>query len=84
MPLRLQTGIPVEVLISTIAQCASPTDVCGRTYPAYTSVMQNVAAEWPAGHFSQVDSIHSIYVGKPDVFVDTVNLLLSQIPDGDG
>jgi pimeloyl-ACP methyl ester carboxylesterase len=75
------TNMPVEVLISTIAQCASVTDVCGRTYPAYTEVMQDVAAEWPAGHFSQVESIHSIYVGDPETFVETVELLLRRIAE---
>lgn len=46
--------------------------------------MKDVAAEWPAGHFSQVESIHSNYVGNPDVFVATVKPLLDGIGEEGG
>lgn len=72
-------SMPVEVFISTIAQCAHATDICGRTYPAYTEVMSDLAASWPTGHFSQIESIHSIYVGKPEAFLAVVDLLLDRI-----
>lgn len=72
-------SVPVEVFISTIAQCASASDICGRTYPAYTEIMRDLAASWPAGHFSQVASVHSIYVGKPDAFLAVVDALLGRI-----
>ena len=72
-------SMPVEVLISTIAQCASVSDICGRTYPAYTEIMRDLADSWPAGHFSQVESIHSIYARRPDDFLAVVDALLDRI-----
>ena len=72
-------SMPVEVLISTIAQCASASDICGRTYPAYTEIMRDLAASWPAGHFSQIGSMHSIYVGEPEAFLAVVDALLDRI-----
>ena len=30
--------VPAEMLISTIAQCPSPNDICERTYPAYEAI----------------------------------------------
>lgn len=52
---------PFHVLISTIAQCESKTDICGRTYPAYTEIMKSLAKRWPEGQFSQVNAPHEIY-----------------------
>ena len=72
-------SMPAEVLISTIAQCAHANDICGRSYPAYTEIMRDLAASWPAGHFSQVESIHSIYVGNPEEFLAVVDALLDRI-----
>jgi pimeloyl-ACP methyl ester carboxylesterase len=74
-------AIPLEVLISTVAQCASVHDICGRTYPAYTQVMREISDSWPMGHFAQVDSIHSIYVGEPEAFLAAVDRLMARIPD---
>jgi pimeloyl-ACP methyl ester carboxylesterase len=54
-------ALPLHVLISTIAQCESKTDVCGRTYPAYTRIMKSLAKRWPDGQFSQVNAPHEIY-----------------------
>ena len=31
--LRVPSGIPFHVLISTTSQCDSPDDICSRTYP---------------------------------------------------
>lgn len=72
-------SVPLEVLISTIAQCESVADICGRTYPAYTQVMRAVSDAWPAGHFAQVESIHSIYVGKPEAVLAAVDRVLDRI-----
>jgi pimeloyl-ACP methyl ester carboxylesterase len=41
--------VPFLVLISTIAQCENPNDICERTYGVYETVMKEVAAEWPQG-----------------------------------
>jgi pimeloyl-ACP methyl ester carboxylesterase len=58
--------VPFEMLISTIAQCESPDDVCGRTYAVYEDVMQAATDEWPQGHFSQVESGHETFYGAFD------------------
>lgn len=73
------TSMPIEMLISTIAQCESRTDICGRTYAAYENVMRELTDQWPGGHFSQVESIHSIYVGKLDVVLETIDRLTARI-----
>jgi pimeloyl-ACP methyl ester carboxylesterase len=52
--------IPLHVLISTIAQCDSPIDVCGRTYPAYEQIAKDITQAWGEGSFSQVDAPHDI------------------------
>lgn len=54
--------VPFEMLISTVAQCESPDDICGRTYPAYEAITEAVSREWPDGGFSQAESGHEIYV----------------------
>lgn len=64
--------IPFEMFISTIAQCASPTDICGKTYAVYEAVEHAVADGWPRGAFSQIDSIHSIYVDHVDAILDVI------------
>jgi pimeloyl-ACP methyl ester carboxylesterase len=56
--------VPFHLLISTIAQCDSPNDVCSRTYPAYTHIMNSVADRWANGRFSQVPASHDIYLDK--------------------
>jgi pimeloyl-ACP methyl ester carboxylesterase len=64
--------IPFEMLISTIAQCAHPTDICGKTYAVYEDVEREVAEAWPRGVFSQADAIHSIYIADLDAVVAVV------------
>jgi pimeloyl-ACP methyl ester carboxylesterase len=58
--------VPFEMLISTIAQCESPDDVCSRTYRVYETIMQATADEWPQGHFSQVEAGHETFHGAFD------------------
>jgi hypothetical protein len=53
--------VPFLVLISTIAQCESPDDICGRTYGVYETVMAEVAAAWPRGQFTELEAGHDIY-----------------------
>lgn len=54
--------IPFHLLISTVAQCDSPDDICARTYPAYESIMRDVSKEWPEGRFTQTQAGHEIYL----------------------
>jgi pimeloyl-ACP methyl ester carboxylesterase len=53
--------VPFLLLISTIAQCDSPDDVCGRTYGVYEDVMQAVADEWPLGRYAQIEGGHAFF-----------------------
>jgi pimeloyl-ACP methyl ester carboxylesterase len=53
--------VPFLVLISTIAQCESPDDICGRTYGVYETTMQELADSWPQGQFLQLETGHEIY-----------------------
>jgi pimeloyl-ACP methyl ester carboxylesterase len=57
--------VPFLLLISTIAQCESPDDVCGRTYGVYEAVMQAVAGEWQQGRYAQIAGGHVFY-NDPD------------------
>ena len=50
--------VPLHVLISTVAQCDSPKDICGRTYPAYEQIAKDLAQRWGEGRFSQVKAPH--------------------------
>jgi pimeloyl-ACP methyl ester carboxylesterase len=54
-------ALPFLLLISTVAQCDSPDDVCGRTYGVYEAVMQSVAREWPRGRYAQIAGSHAFY-----------------------
>jgi pimeloyl-ACP methyl ester carboxylesterase len=54
-------GVPLHVLISTVAQCDSPRDICGRTYPAYEQIARDLAQRWEEGRFSQVEAPHEIH-----------------------
>ncbi len=69
-------NVPFEMFISTIAQCYSATDVCGRSYPTYEHILQDVTAAWPRGHFSQIAAGHDIYQENPDAVVTVVERVL--------
>ena len=53
--------VPFLMLISTIAECDSPDDVCGRTYSVYETTMKELADTWPQGQFLQLETGHEIY-----------------------
>lgn len=74
--------VPFEMLISTIAQCDAPDDICGRTYPAYEGIMETLSQEWPDGGFSQVDAGHEIYLGDPEAVLAIVDRVLARIQSG--
>ena len=74
--------VPFEMLISTIAQCDSPDDICGRTYPAYEAIMEALSQEWPDGGFSQVESGHEIYIGDLEAVLAIVDRVLARIQSG--
>ncbi len=53
--------VAFSMLISTIEQCDSEDDICGRTYAAYEQNMHAVTRQWADGHFTQVPAGHEIY-----------------------
>ena len=75
-------GTPFHMLISTIAQCDSPDDICGRTYPAYTAAMKRIADDWPEGRFDQTVSGHEIYLDDPDAALTAINDVLTRAGSG--
>lgn len=66
------SGIAFHMLISTIAQCAGPTDICGRTYAEYERKMEEIATEWSGGKFTQVKSSHDIYRVAPTSVLEVI------------
>jgi pimeloyl-ACP methyl ester carboxylesterase len=54
-------AVPFLMLLSTIAQCDSPDDICGRTYAVYETIMRDETAAWPQGVFRQVDAGHQLF-----------------------
>jgi alpha/beta hydrolase fold len=57
--------VPLHMLISTIAQCDTPKDICGRTYPAYEQIAKDITQRWAKGRFSQVEAPH--FISIPDL-----------------
>ena len=57
----VDAGIPFHLLISTVDQCESRTDVCGRSYPDYEAIMLRLSQQWPGGRMTQVDAPHEIF-----------------------
>jgi pimeloyl-ACP methyl ester carboxylesterase len=70
------SSMPFEMLISTIAQCASPTDVCGKSYSTYERIIQDVTTTWPQGHFSEVAAGHDIFHDDVEAVVAVVERVL--------
>lgn len=70
-------GVPYIVMLSTIAQCDSPTDVCGRIYPLFEDWARELAERTPDGRFVSVDARHEIFDSKPDVVVAEIRQLLA-------
>ncbi len=64
--------VPLGLLISTVAQCDSPQDICGRTYPAYEQITKGIARRWGEGRFSQVEAPHDIPTADVRSAIDDV------------
>lgn len=64
--------VPLHVLISTVTQCDSPKDICGRTYPAYEQIAKNIAQRWGEGRFSQIEAPHDIPMAGVQPAIDDV------------
>lgn len=70
-------SIPYVVMLSTIVQCESPTDICGRFYPAYEAWARAIASRTANGRLVQVDAPHEIFGTRPDAVVTAVKGLLA-------
>ena len=69
---------PFHLLISSIEQCESPEDICGRTYPAATRMFMTLAERWPNGRFSQVPASHEIYLTDVRTVQQVIDDVLSR------
>lgn len=54
--------MPFVVMISTIRQCESTSDICGRTYGVYTEAERAIAEAAPQGRFVEVEAGHEIFL----------------------
>ena len=71
--------MPYVVMLSTIAQCGSPTDVCGRIYPFFEDWAQELADRTGSGRMVSVAAGHEIYMTELDRVVEELELLLEEI-----
>lgn len=69
-------GVPYVVMMSTIAQCANPTDICGRIYPFFEAWAKEIAARTPDGRLVFVEAGHEIYLSKPGLVVEEIKRLI--------
>ena len=72
-------GMPYVVMMSTVAQCYSTTDVCGRIYPFYEAWAQELADRTGSGRFVSIEAGHEIYLTKLDRVVEEVESLLDDV-----
>ncbi|MEO6350082.1 MAG: alpha/beta hydrolase [Candidatus Limnocylindrales bacterium] len=75
-------GITYVVMLSTIAQCGNPTDICGRFYPAYEAWGREVASRTTQGRFVQVQAGHEILATHLPEVVAAIEGLLEPAPSG--
>jgi pimeloyl-ACP methyl ester carboxylesterase len=71
-------SVPLHVLISTVAQCESPKDICGRTYPAYEKIAKDLAQRWGEGRFSQVEAPHEIHLADMEAVQRAIDDVISR------
>ena len=69
-------GVPYVVMLSTVAQCGSTTDICGRIYPFYEAWARELAGRTRSGRFVEVEAPHTIFEGHvPEIMVELNSLL---------
>ena len=60
--------VPFELLLTTDIQCEG-VKICLKSYAIDTEIMQGVTAAWPHGNFTQVPTLHNMFVENPDAVV---------------
>jgi pimeloyl-ACP methyl ester carboxylesterase len=76
--LPVPPGVPLHLLISTVAQCEVDADICVRTYPAYEEIMKRVSQRWAQGRFSQVEASHQIHLADMSAVQAAIDDVLSR------
>jgi len=76
--LPVPPNIPFHLLISTVAQCESPTDICGRTYPAAEEIMKEIVGRWDQGRLTQVDASHDIHLSNMNAVLHAIDDVLTR------
>ncbi|MEO5884628.1 MAG: alpha/beta hydrolase [Candidatus Limnocylindrales bacterium] len=71
-------GVPYVVMMSSIAQCDSPTDVCGRIYPFFEAWGRELASRTPDGRFVEVEAQHEIFDGSLPTVMQELHELLDK------
>jgi len=72
-------GMPYVVMMSTVAQCYSTTDVCGRIYPRYEAWAQELADRTDSGRFVSIAAGHQIYLTELDSVIGEIEALLDKV-----
>lgn len=72
-------GMPYVIMMSTIAQCASTSDVCGRIYPFYEAWALELANRTDSGRMVSVAADHEIYRTELDRVVKEIEALLDEV-----
>ncbi len=61
---------------STIAQCGSPTDWCGRVYPFHEAWAREIADRTGSGRLVSIEAGHEIYLEELDRVVEELQVLI--------
>ena len=72
-------GVPYVVMMSTIAQCESARDICGRIYPFYEDWAHELADRTGSGRFVSVEAGHEIYRSEPARVIQEIERLLDDV-----
>jgi pimeloyl-ACP methyl ester carboxylesterase len=72
-------GVPYVVMLSTIAQCESPRDICGRIYPFYEAWASKLAERTRSGRYVSVEGGHEIYRSQPARVIEELEQLLHDV-----
>lgn len=72
-------GVPYVVMMSTIAQCGSVQDVCGRIYPLFEEWGSDLAKRTPDGRFVEVATGHDIFETQKAVVIAELDRLLDDV-----
>ena len=70
--------VPQQKLISIVAQCESPEDICGRTYPADEQIAKEITRRWDEGRFGQVEASHDIHTADMEAVRQAIDDVISR------